>query len=117
MAGKEQALIKRYLVNLEPHKRRFRINAGMGWTGQVTFMPPDTVIIKRARPLHGAPEGFPDVIGWDMVLVTPDMVGKRIAVFVGEEFKTGRGRLSKAQGLFRDCLERMGGIFRVIKEI
>jgi hypothetical protein len=116
-ADREHALIKRYLERLTPQERRFRINAGMGWTGQVTFSSPDTVVIKQARPLHGAPVGFPDVIGWDMVTVTPDMVGRRIAVFVGEEFKTGNGQLSKAQRLFRDCLERMGGIFRVIREV
>jgi len=36
--------------------------------------------------------GSSDRIGWVSVVVTPDMVGKRVAVFLGVEAKTPGGR-------------------------
>jgi ribosomal protein S19 len=49
------------------------------------------------------------------VVITPDMVGQRVAVFVGEEFKTERVRMSREQSIFRRVLESMGGRFRVAR--
>ena len=85
----------------------------MGWAGQCTRKG-DFLIIKNPYPLHAAPEGWPDLCGWTEVTVTPDMVGKRIAVFTAEEVKADGSKLRKRQGMFRDVIERMGGVFRII---
>jgi hypothetical protein len=114
MAQKERDLITTHLAALTPDQRRFRINAGMAWTGQVTRINATDVIIRNARPFHGAPAGFPDTVGFDSVVITSGMVGQRVAIFCGEEYKTGRQQLSREQKLFRAMAERLGAVFRVI---
>ena len=118
MGAKEKSLTNKRLSELGPHQRRFRINCGVGWVGQDpqfhTAGKTKYITLKNPRPLHAAPEGWPDLAGWDEITITPDMVGKKVAVFVGEEVKA-TGRLSKMQEKFRDVLVRMGGIFRVIR--
>ena len=115
MAAPERSIIEARLASLRPHERRFRINAGAGWTGEVLRRTATTITLKEPRVFHAAPPGWPDLFGWDAVIVTPEMVGTVIAVAVGEEVKTGRGRLSRVQRLFRDCLLRMGGEYRIIR--
>jgi hypothetical protein len=112
MAAPERDIINDRLLNLAPSERLFRINAGTGWVGKIAkkgrFM-----IIDNPRPLHAAPEGWPDLCGWTSILITPDMVGKTVAVFTAEEVKA-TGRLNPRQRRFRDIILRMGGIFRVL---
>ena len=60
------------------------------------------------------PEGFPDLVGWTEITVTPEMVGRTIAVFTAEEVKA-TGRLGKLQRAYRDIILRMGGVHRTIK--
>ena len=45
--------------------------------------------------------GFPDLFGFVPVTITPDMVGKQIAVFAAVEVKQKSGRISMKQ---RDML-------------
>jgi hypothetical protein len=113
MGNRERDLINARLSSLAPNERLFRANSGQGWTGK-SVKKNDFLIIKNPRPFHGMPEGFPDLIGWETVEITPDMIGRRVAVFLAEEVKA-TGSLSVAQERFRDVIERMGGIFRIIK--
>lgn len=125
MGAQERDLIRERLLNLKPEERLFRINAGMGYVappGQmfkatkpmtVKIMPGD-VLLRHGLPFHAAPEGWPDLVGWRMVTVTPDMIGKPVAVFLAEEVKA-TGRLSKAQRRFKEIVERMGGLWRTVK--
>ncbi len=127
MAQKESNLIKKHMLSLDKKTQvRFRFNAGRGWNGKPLRGPDirkyvntvgtkDCLLLVKPRPFIGAPEGFPDVAGWDSVEITSDMVGQRVAIFVGDEFKTGRQQLSKAQRLFGNLLSVMGGIFSVIR--
>jgi hypothetical protein len=114
MGAPERKLINEILKNLPKNKRLFRINAGTGWTGEVVRKTENSITLKNPRIFHGAPTGWPDLAGWETVEITPEMVGQKIAVFVAEEVKA-TGGLSKIQKLFRDTLENMGGIFRVVK--
>lgn len=110
----ERELIDAHLIALPPESRRFRLNAGQAWAGEVVRRTPTTITLRNPRVFHGAPEGFPDLCGWDAVVVTPDMVGTVVAIFAADEVKANGGRLSVAQKMFRACLERMGGRFRVV---
>ena len=112
MGHKEQNLINIRLKNLPENKRLFRINSGMGWTGESTRKG-GFLIIKNPRPLHAAPEGWPDLCGWTSIKITPDMVGLTVAIFTAEEVKA-TGKLSEMQEKFRDIILRMGGIFKII---
>ena len=108
----EQDRIREILSSLPPHERLFRINSGMGWAGKVIRRTQDLVIIEKPRPFHAAPEGWPDLCGWTEVEITPDMVGRKIAVFTAVEVKV-TGKLTKPQKRFQGILEGMGGRFRV----
>jgi hypothetical protein len=123
MGLKEKTLIDRDFVNMPANRRLFRINAGMGWQGKKIDAKPGTVfrvpkgvlILANPRPFLGAPEGFPDTAGWEEIEITPEMVGRKVAVFVGREYKA-TGGLRKAQKKFGEILSRMGGIFEVVRE-
>lgn len=53
------------------------------------------------------------MIGFDSIVITPEMVGKRVAVFVGSELKaTKNDKLKKEQINFKNLLVNMGGIHR-----
>ena len=112
MGVKERDIINTRLKGLADNERLFRINAGMGWQGKCVRKG-KIMIIENPFPLHAAPEGWPDLCGWTSVTVTPDMVGQTVAVFTFEEVKA-TGKLSKAQTRFKDVIERMGGIFRIV---
>jgi hypothetical protein len=99
--------------------RAFRNSVGLGWVGQskrfsaketITVAPGD-VLIRRARPLHaGLVRGSGDLIGWHSVVITPEMVGRRVAVFVSLEGKQGSDRSSPEQIHWREQVAGAGGI-------
>ena len=51
------------------------------------------------------------------VEITQDMVGKRIGVAVGIEFKAVSGKQSKAQAAWQRALEKRGGKYALIKSV
>lgn len=70
---------------------------------------------KHGAFVHGAPDGTADLCGWKSIVVTPDMIGKKMAVFVGIEIKTKTGRVGAAQKAFRRAVIRDGGICGVCR--
>ena len=54
--------------------------------------------------------GGSDLIGWKTVTVTPDMVGKQVALFAAVEVKTETGRASEAQLRFLEAVRNSGGV-------
>jgi hypothetical protein len=114
MGIKERTLITKRLARVTTDERLFRINAGIGWTGRIVEHSDEFIRLKFPRPFHGAPTGFPDLIGWKTVEITPEMIGQKIAVFQAVEVKA-TGDLSDEQRKFRDVLTSMGGEFRVMR--
>jgi hypothetical protein len=109
----EKDVFEDILKNLPPNQRLFRINSGMGWSGELIKRTPQTVVLNNPRPLHAAPTGWPDLCGWTSIEITPEMVGSQIAVFTAIEVKV-TGRLSRAQQALGDVLKAMGGVFKVV---
>ena len=115
------------LSSLSENERLFKINAGMGWVAApkntvhvskvmtVTVYPGDKVL-RHARALHAAPSGWPDLCGWRTTEITADMVGQKIPVFIMDEVKAGKDVLRPAQKKMKALFERMGGIFRVVRD-
>lgn len=65
---------------------------------------------------YGLCVGSGDTIGWTEVVITPEMVGKTVAVFTSCEFKASKGgRLSPVQGAWRDLVLKAGGFSGVAK--
>lgn len=112
---REGEVIRDRLIGIDADRERlFRINAGIGWVGRVVQRREDLLVLADPRPLRAAPEGWPDLCGWETVEITEEMVGMKVAVFVGEEVKC-TGDLRPEQRKFRACLERMGGVYRVLR--
>lgn len=100
--------------------RLFRNNVGLGWIGHPVIhikenksvnLKKGDVVVRNARALHaGLCEGSSDAIGLTPILITQEMVGKKIAVFTAVESKTGKGKLSKIQQDFINMVIALGGI-------
>lgn len=96
--------------------RVFRQNVGVGWVGRVVARKGRTLILEDARPLHaGLCVGSSDLIGWRTVEVTPDMVGRRLAVFLAIEAKADDGATTDDQETFGAAVVNAGGIFIVAR--
>lgn len=59
--------------------------------------------------------GGSDLIGWTSIEVTPDMIGKRVAVFTAAEVKTSRGKTTAAQENFIEQVRKAGGFAGVCR--
>lgn len=74
---------------------------------------------KTGRWIHygvGSPGGS-DLIGWHTVEITPDMVGKRVAVFTAIEVKKPTGKVTDAQQNFVDQVQKAGGIAGICRSV
>ena len=63
---------------------------------------------------YGLCVGSSDLIGWKRVIITPDMVGKTVAVFLAVEVKAGRTQTTEAQIAFTNAVNNCGGIAMVV---
>lgn len=99
--------------------RLFRQNVGLGWVGRIVKRTADTVTLKDPRPLHaGLMKGSADIIGWLPVVITPDMVGRTVAVFVSVETKAEKGgTLRDEQEHWRHVVHKNGGIAGVVRSV
>lgn len=85
--------------------RLFRNNVGMAFTSHGT-------------PVRfGLHKGSPDLIGWKRVTVTPEMVGKTVAVAIGIEVKTERGRSTPEQTHFLEHMQNFGALAGIARSV
>jgi hypothetical protein len=112
------ALTKELMVAAsELGARLFRQNTGLAWVGKVMHIrraktvavKPGDVVIRGARPFRSGRKGMADLGGWMPVEVTPDMVGKTIAVYAQVEVKT-TDRPSPEQLQWIEMVRGAGGI-------
>lgn len=123
---KEQDILRSIMRLSTGAVRLFRNNIGVFWTGRIerigkggmTAVAPGDVVIRSARPVScGLQEGSGDLIGWRSVVVTPDMVGQRLAVFVSIEVKSERGRVRESQENWASVVDGFGGIAIVARSV
>lgn len=102
----------------------FRVNTGRAWLSGmgpagVRKLTDGSVHIQAARPIalgfsntSGEPvKGTADLNGWTSVVITPDMVGCRVAVYTAIETKKSKGgRTSDDQANFIQRVREAGGI-------
>lgn len=102
----------------------FRVNTGRAWLSGmgpagVRKLTDGSVHIQAARPIamglsrtNGDPvKGTSDLNGWTSVVITPAMVGCRVAVYTAIETKRSKGgRTSDDQQNFIDQVTKAGGI-------
>ena len=114
---KEQNLYKAIQANHSRYGVLFRNNTGVAYQGKkMTYN--GRVVINEPRPVKfGLCIGSSDLIGWTEITITPDMVGKKIAVFTAVEVKTERGKISKEQINFIKQVRKAGGYANVSRMV
>ena len=65
---------------------------------------------------YGLCPGSSDLIGYRTVVITPDMVGQRLAVFAAVEVKD-RGRATAQQEAFISLVQQAGGLAGVARSV
>lgn len=120
MNGAETTFLRRILLRFGNGTRRlFRNNVGTAWIGdavrlsktQTLTLNAGTVIIRNARIFHGGLcKGSSDIIGFESVQVTPEMVGTRIARFVAIEGKMKGRKPTPEQTAFIKIVNDFGGV-------
>lgn len=95
----------------------WRNNVGTAWqSSKRIWRGPSELTLIDPRPVHfGLCAGAADLIGLKTIVVTPTMVGERLAVFAAIEVKAPRGRTTAAQRTFHDFVSNAGGIARVAR--
>lgn len=100
--------------------RLFRNDCGVAWTGEVVAYDraKRRVTLRNAQRItYGLIPGSGDLIGWQSIEITPDMVGRRVAVFTSIEVKTKKGRASPKQRNWRDRVNEAGGNAGIARSI
>jgi hypothetical protein len=105
----------------------FRLNTGKGWVSGlgpkgVSRLTDGSVLIRAARsiplgfgtPSGDAVNGACDLPGWTSVVVTPAMVGHKIAVFTSIECKSDKGKATPDQNNWKEQVTKAGGIAGVV---
>ena len=114
MGMKESNLSKRILlaVGAVTPSRLFRNNTGTAWTGKTVKNTRDGgKYIEEPRPLRaGLCVGSSDLIGWTPTEITPEMVGRKLAIFTAVEIKSKGGKASPEQINFIQQVVKAGGI-------
>ena len=94
----------------------FRNETGNFWAGRELHRSGNQITLADARMVPcGLSKGSSDIIGWQSVTITPDMVGQKLAVFSAFEVKTKTGRATKEQKRFIDAINNAGGIAGVVR--
>lgn len=97
--------------------RLLRQQAGNLWAGEATKLRDGSVLIRNPRRVEVGFPGLSDLGGWTTVTVTPDMVGRRVAVYLAVEVKTPRGRVSDEQETFIALVRAAGGRAGVARSV
>lgn len=128
MAQAEASVWKQALLRIgktRPLARLWRNNVGQAWQGrgftlkrgQRYVAEGGERILVDARPVDfGLCKGSGDGIGFDSIIITQDMVGKRIAVFMSIETKSKAGRASKEQINWQRLVHDFGGIALIVSD-
>jgi hypothetical protein len=109
--------------------RLFRLNTGRGWIsnlgpkgvqkltdGSVRIFEARSVALGFAGPNGDPISGACDLPGWTTVEITPEMVGRKVAVFTSIECKASKGgRVTPEQKNWMDQVIKAGGIAGVAR--
>lgn len=120
MAVEESNLLNRWRLKWADWAVLLRNNVGQAWTGTIIKewkKDGDVYITLRSarRIAFGLVKGSGDYIGWKSVIITPEMVGKRVAIFTSAEGKTKDGVMSDEQNTWFRNVRDAGGIAMVIR--
>jgi hypothetical protein len=112
----EGAVVRRILLcSSELGVTLFRNHRGVHRVAQKDCKSCQRFGVTISAGLHN---GAPDTIGWMPIVVTPEMVGQRVALFTGIEVKRESGGVvSEDQRRFLTALERDGAVQGVVRSV
>jgi len=115
----ESALIQQIRLALcRDHIRLFRNNVSLAWVGTVIAQTPKTITLANYRRMKtGLATGSGDCVGWRTLVITPDMVGQRIAQFVSLEAKSATGRARADQTAWAAAVTAAGGVAGICRTV
>lgn len=99
--------------------RIFRQHSGLFWTGQVLSHTGNKLVLLNPRAIKVGTPGIADLGGATSVIITPDMLGQRVAIDVQIEVKFGRGRATAEQTAYIATMSTLGaraGIAHSVEE-
>jgi hypothetical protein len=89
---------------------------GVGWVGKFKSMTAgEATIVGARRQAFGLIKGSSDLIGWMRVKITPEMVGKTVAIFLAVETKDNYGKPTAEQLHFINMVRADGGMAGIVK--
>lgn len=84
--------------------------------GDIVSRQGGMVTLARARPVEfGLTDGASDLIGLTQVIITPDMIGRTVALFTAGEVKRPKVTVPEHQQRFVDFVIAFGGIAGVVR--
>lgn len=111
---------KGWLAMVKAGAKIWRNNVGTAMQGEQHKVPHGNpalglrqgdIVIRFPRYVkYGLCEGSSDLIGYLPVTVTPDMVGRTLAVFVAAEAKTEKGSVTSLQTAYLAAVRNDGGV-------
>lgn len=107
-----QAQVRAVLSHREADTRVYRNNVGKG---HIAARECGYCKKNGSWVQWGLQVGSSDLIGIHRCLITESMVGSYIGRFFAAEIKTEVGRLSKEQKIWKQTIERFGGIAETIR--
>jgi hypothetical protein len=91
--------------------RLWRNNVGEAWVGKSLRVPQGILIRDPYRVTYGLAPGSADLIGYRSAVITPQMVGQRLAILASIEVKSDRrGRKQPGQQEWSDMVTAAGGL-------
>jgi hypothetical protein len=117
-AGSEADLLAAIQLALSTgNVRLWRFNAGMSWQGTELWRKDGRLLLGNPRVVRLGARGMSDLIGLKCITVTPAMIGRRLAVFVGIETKSARGRVTPEQADFLAMLAELGALEGIARSV
>mgnify|MGYP001576203111 CR=1 FL=1 len=101
-----------------PYCRPLRNNVGQGWQGNTFSIVNGNLVSGSARRVvYGLSPGSSDLIGPTSVLIMPNMIGQRVAIFTAIECKGERTRATDEQRAFIAMVRQLGGFAGIAKSV
>jgi len=112
---KEQEHYNKIAAEHSSKGRLFRNNTGKAFQGKQAQINGVRCLVEPRLINFGLCVGSSDLIGWTQIFITPDMIGKKIAIFTAIEVKKQKGIVSDEQQRFIDAVNNAGGIGEIKK--
>lgn len=102
----------------DENTRLLRNTVGFGWQGDNFTIRKGRLVAGVARPVtFGLGPGTSDLVGPRSVIITPEMIGRRIAVFAVVEVKDAKKRATQEQMQFLSAMTDLGALAGVARSV